>query len=131
MGQAKSRGTKAQREAEAKKRKLENLDINERPMEEIYKEFDLPDDSDFLGYVVNIVESDEYVAKFEDTPDITSIAYAKVPDLGLRFDDISEALEVGKKVAEKYKTDICLLFETSEQFRVIPTFTINLSDFAH
>ena len=101
MGQAKSRGTKAQREAEAKKRKLENLDINERPMEEIYKEFDLPDDSDFLGYVVNIVDSDEYVAKFEDTPDVTSIAYAKVPDLGLRFDDISEALEVGKKVAEK------------------------------
>lgn len=131
MGQAKARGTKAQRKAEAEKRKLEKLDINERPIEEIYKEFDLPDDSKFLGYVVNIVESDEYVAKFEDTPDLTNIAYAKVPDLGLRFDGISEALEVGKKVAEKYKTDICLLFETSKQFRVIPTFTISLSDFAH
>ncbi|MGI9339750.1 hypothetical protein [Psychrobacter sp. PSP] len=131
MGQAKARGTKAQREAEAKKRKLEKLDINERPIEEIYKEFDLPDNSQFLGYVVNITESDEYVARFEDTPDVTNTAYAKVPDLAMRFNDIADALDVGKKVAEKYKTDICLLFETTEQFRVIPTFTVNLSDFAH
>lgn len=131
MGQAKSRGTKEQREAEAKKRRLEQLNISERPIEEIYKEFDLPDDSEFLGYIINIVESDEFVAKFEDTPDQTNIAYAKMPDLGLRFEDISEALEVGKKVAEKYETDICFLFETSDQFRVIPTFTVDLRDFAH
>ena len=71
MGQAKSRGTKEQREAEAKKRRLEKLNISERPIEEIYKEFDLPNDSEFLGYIINIVESDEFVAKFEDTPDQT------------------------------------------------------------
>jgi len=131
MGQAKVRGTKAQREAEAKQRKLEKLGINEKSIEDIYEEFNLPDSSEFLGYIVNIVQTDEYVAHFLDTTDVTNIAYAKLPNLALRFEDISEALEVGKKVAEKHETDICLLFETTEQFRVIPTLTINLSDFTN
>ncbi len=34
MGQAKNRGTKELREAEAKKKRLERLDISEKPMEE-------------------------------------------------------------------------------------------------
>lgn len=129
MGQAKNRGTKEQRIAEAREKQMKSLDISQKPMEEIYQEFDLPEDSDFLGYVINIVESDEYLASFSDSVDERRISYAKSPELGLRFEDFHEALDVGKKVAEKYETDICLLFETTDQYRVIPSFTVNLANF--
>ena len=130
MGQAKNRGTKEQRIAEAREKQMKSLDISQKPMEEIYQEFDLPEDSEFLGYVINIVESDEYLVSFSDSIDERRASYTKFPEMGLRFEDFHEALRVGKKVAEKYETDICLLFETTDQYRVIPTFTINLADFS-
>ncbi|WP_227430416.1 hypothetical protein [Psychrobacter sp. I-STPA6b] len=131
MGQVKNRGTKEQRIKEAQKKRLEAQGIVEKSMEELYKEFDIPDDAEFLGYVVNAVEKDEYIAHFEDTPDVRNIAYSKTPEFSLKFENFEEALEVGKVVAEKYKTDICLLFETKKEFRVFPTYTVDLKNYYH
>jgi hypothetical protein len=57
MGQAKQRGIRDQRIADA-------LGLREIPLSDVKKEYGIAEDSEFLGYGVHIERSDEFLALF-------------------------------------------------------------------
>jgi|JI10StandDraft_1071094.scaffolds.fasta_scaffold1622052_2 hypothetical protein len=89
MGQAKQRGTRDQRIAEA-------LGLREISLSEVKKEYGLAEDADFLGYGVHIEKSDEFLALFEISDEIEKKAWAKTPELALKFDSIADAHDASK-----------------------------------
>lgn len=90
MGQAKNRGSRAQRIAEA-------LGLKQRPLADIKKELGLTDDAEFLGYAVHRPGADEFLAQFYNTNLRTQKAWAKTPQVAIRYEDFSEAYDVSRK----------------------------------
>lgn len=124
MGQAKQRGSKQDRIQAAQAKQREQLGIFEKPIEEVYKEYNLPETAVPIGYVINITESDEFLALYEEVDDRTNYAYTPRPELAKIFEDVNDAIPVAKNVAEKYETDICFMFDTDSQYMVFPITTI-------
>ena len=124
MGQAKQRGSKQDRIQAAQAKQREQLGIFEKPIEEVYKEYNLPETAVPMGYVINITKSDEFLAMYEELDDRTNYAYTPRPELAKIFEDVNQAIPVAKKVAEKYETDICFMFDTDSQYMVFPITTI-------
>lgn len=89
MGQAKQRGSRDQRVANA-------LGLKEVSISELKKEYGLKDDAEFLGYSVHIEKSDEFLAHFETSGVLENKGWAKTPELALRFDSIADAHEISK-----------------------------------
>lgn len=89
MGDAKKRGTKDQRMAAA-------MRLNEGSIADVRAKLGLPDDAEYLGYAVHHEDRDEFLAKFSDAA-VTLKAWAKTPELALRFGSISEAVETSNK----------------------------------
>ncbi len=77
-----------------------------------------------MGYVINITKSDEFLAMYEELDDRTNYAYTPRPELAKIFEDVNQAIPVAKKVAEKYETDMCFMFDTDIQYMVFPITTI-------
>lgn len=90
MGQAKNRGTKEQRIADA-------LGLKQRPLADIKKEYGLPDSAEFLGYGIHLPEPDEFLAMFEEAAGATKKAWAKDPQAALTVDNFADAYETSRK----------------------------------
>jgi len=91
MGQAKQRGTREQRIAEA-------LSLREIVVTDIKKELGISDDADFLGYAIHLEESDEFLMGSDsENLDFTRRAWAKTPELAATFGSFIEAYDVSKK----------------------------------
>ncbi len=89
MGQAKKRGPRDQRIAQA-------LGLKEVTLSELKKEYGLQESAEFLGYGVHIEKTDEFLAHFEDSGALVKKAWAKTPELALRFDSIADAHDASK-----------------------------------
>ena len=124
MGQAKQRGSKQDRIQAAQAKQREQLGIFENPIEEVYKEYNLPENAVPMGYVINITKSDEFLAMYEELGDRTNYAYTPRPELAKIFEDVDDAIGIAKNVAEKYETDICFIFDTDSQYMVFLITTI-------
>lgn len=124
MGQAKRRGSKEKRIAEAQERKLKKLGVNEVNTAELLAEQGLPDDCEPLGYVIHLPKSDEFLAKFEEDDHVTRAAYAKTPELALRLHDMSDVLRISEWVSEKHEVMVSILFDCDSmgQYIVLPSF---------
>jgi hypothetical protein len=108
MGQAKSRGGREQRVAEA-------LKLVEMQLSEVKKNYGLPADAEFLGYGVHIEKSDEFLAEYLDEGEITRKVWAKTPELAKRFVSIADAHDVSKNC----KGSIVVgMFDTGDQIFV-------------
>lgn len=90
MGEAKKRGTKDQRIAAA-------MGLRESSVAELRARLSLPDDAEYLGYAVHLEQRDEFLAEFSNTAEALKKVWAKTPELALRFDSISEAVETSNK----------------------------------
>lgn len=109
MGQAKQRGTRNQRVAKA-------LGLKEMSLSELKKEYGLKDDAEFLGYSVHLEKSDEFLAHFETSGALENKAWAKTPELALRFDSIADAHDISKAC----KGSIVVgMFDIGEQIFVV------------
>ncbi len=89
MGQAKLRGTRDQRIAQA-------LGLKEVPLSDLKKEYGLKEDAEFLGYGIHLEKSDEFLALFDTSGALEKKAWAKTPELALRFDSIADAHDTSK-----------------------------------
>lgn len=112
MGQAKQRGARADRVAEA-------LGLKKRNLDELKKEFGLPDDAEFCGYIVHIEDKDEFLASINETSIAIERTFAKTPELAKRFDEFIDAYDVAR--ADKGEI-VVILFDVGNQFHV---FTLN------
>lgn len=116
MGQAKQRGTLAERISQAQERK-DDYYGQETSLEEIIKELGLPQETEAKGYVIHLPEKDEFVAKIDDNDLTFSVAYAKIPELAMVYDEPQLAIADAKKIT-KHNLLVCLLLETPDQHMI-------------
>lgn len=108
MGQAKRRGSRDDRIAEA-------LGLKQRKLEDIRRELGLPDSAEFLGYVVHIPESEEFLHSVQDSLGAVTRSFAKTPDLALPFESFGDA----HAQARREKGEIVAgLFDLGDQYFV-------------
>lgn len=105
MGQAKQRGAKADRVAEA-------LGLKKRNVNDLKKELRLPDDAEFCGYLVHIKSSDEFLHEIIDTPSAVQRKFSKTPELAKRFEEFIDAYEVARKERDEI---VVILFDIGKQ----------------
>lgn len=118
MGQSKQRRSFDERKKQAQERLKREYGLYEINIQSFIKENDLPANSNLLGYVVNIPHSDEYLADIHYGDDVVNKTIAKIPALAKVFDDVEDALKARKEFS--YPVDICLMFETDQQYLVLP-----------
>lgn len=111
MGQAKQRGSLQERIAQAQQPKLDGERIT---IEEAKRRLELPDNAEFLGYVIHLYDQDEFVGKIEENDVAINRVYVKIPDLAQIFDSVEEAIDEALKIS-KYRLLVCLLFEVDNQ----------------
>lgn len=77
MGQAKQRGLLEERLAQTQQQNEgERLTIDEAK-----RRLELPEKSEFLGYVIHLYDQDEFVRKVEEGNIAINRVYVKIPDL--------------------------------------------------
>lgn len=109
MGEAKRRGTTAERAKQARERQ-------EIPIDDLIQELGLPVDSKYMGYVLHNPEQDDYLATIQEQGDRILRSYTKSPETALRYIDYSEACRVADGIAKK--TQIGVLFDVGSQLYV-------------
>lgn len=77
----------------------------------------MPDNAEFLGYVIHLYDQDEFVGKIIDTANATTRSYVKIPDLAHVFATVEEAVNEALKI-DKYRLLVCLLFEVNNQHMI-------------
>lgn len=110
MGEAKRRGSRAERIKQA----LDNYKAT--PIEAVKKELGLPDTAKFLGYVIHLPDKDEFLADVKDDAIMKKWAWAKGPELALRFDNFKEAVKERNDC--KGNPIIALLFDVDDKYYV-------------
>lgn len=90
MGQAKNRGNREKRIAEAQ-------GLREMSLENVKKEYGLAEDATFLGYAVHLLETDEFLADFIETPAMLRKAWAKTPELAKTYKRFDLAYDDSRK----------------------------------
>lgn len=113
MGEAKRRGTTEQRIADAKETKIRRQNT---PVDIIKKEFGLPMNSKFLGCVVQLRESDEYLAIFEENQIMTKRGFVPSPEGAIRYATRQEADKVAERLGKGAFSGV--LFDTGDQYFV-------------
>lgn len=108
MGQAKSRGSRDQRIAEA-------LEEQNRKIEEVRKGLSLPDDTKFCGFLVHIYESDEFLHEIDASVAMTKRTFVKIPELAHRFENFNDA---HKCVRPAKGETVVGLFDLGEKYLV-------------
>lgn len=114
MGQAKQRGSQQERIAQAQQQKVDGERIT---IEEAKRRLELPDNAEFLGYVIHLYDQDEFVGKIEENDVAINRVYVKIPDLAQIFDSVEEAINEALKI-DKYRLLVCLLFEVDNQHMI-------------
>lgn len=111
MGEAKRRGSKKER--------MEQALHTYKPTstDEIKRQMGLSEDCSFLGYVIHLPESDEFLAKFEDDEYSTMKLWGAIPHLAIRYHDFHEAVKVLKAVSQPGRqTLLALLWEDDDRY---------------
>ena len=89
----------------------------------IIEELGLPKATKFKGYVVHLIETDEFLLnanyKLEDT---IGYMWTKIPEMAKIYKKREKAIKEVKEVKEynKYGVTLCLLLDIGEQYIVMP-----------
>lgn len=119
MGQARNRGSREERIEQAKLKRQEAFQrLEKRSLDDIRQEFGIPAGSPFLGYVVHIPESDEFLLDLNETADSINRLWCKSPGRAKRFDDPMAAYDAARPGRDL----VVGLFETPDQFFVAEVF---------
>jgi uncharacterized protein VirK/YbjX len=81
------------------------------------KELGLPSSAKYLGYVLNIPASDEYLAFHEESGGIIQWAWAALPQHAKRYKNLKSIREVQRDYT-KYKSVLCYLFDLPDRYVV-------------
>ncbi|HHH9443034.1 TPA: hypothetical protein ACP32N_005022 [Pseudomonas aeruginosa] len=117
MGQARQRGTLNERVAQsiaAKRKAAEDMGLTERSLDDIRGEFGLPPGTPFLGYLVHIPDSDEFLVRCHEGMDSASRVWTRDPGVAQRFEHFSDAYQLARQGREI----VVGLFESESQFFV-------------
>jgi hypothetical protein len=118
MGQAKNRGSQADREQQAKAQRnafAEKMGLEQRSLAEIKEELGLSPDAHFHGYAVHIPSSDEFLLQFSEQEHATGRQWSKNPGMAKCFEDFAEAYTLTRSERGELVVGI---FETESQYFV-------------
>ncbi|MCB6185090.1 hypothetical protein LIN78_16200 [Leeia sp. TBRC 13508] len=108
MGQAKNRGSKEQRIADA-------LGLKRVSLSDLKIRLGLPENASFLGYGIHNVEKDEFLSRFEETADAIMRTWGKTPELAISYAEFDDAYTVSRKCKEAI---VVGMFDTGTQIYV-------------
>jgi hypothetical protein len=87
--------------------------IEQVSLAEVRKQLRLPESAEFLGYVVHLPVSDEFLALSQKGKGIAKRAFVQTPQLARLYDDYHAAL---RDAAEcKQKAEVGVLFDVGDQ----------------
>jgi len=115
MGQAKQRGTAEQRAQQAREKRREGLlpiDISE-----LRAAHNVPEEAEFVGFVVWLRERDEFLVRLEDTPALTKRAYGPVVDAAVRFPTWEDAAPHAE--ASKHPAIVAAAFDMEKRMFIV------------
>lgn len=115
MGQAKQRGTAEDRAEKARARQREGrqpIDIDV-----LRKEQGVPDEAEFVGFIVWLRERDEFLAYLQDLPDRIERGYGRLVDNAVRFDTWDAAAPHAD--ASKHTATVAAAFDLGSKIIVI------------
>jgi len=87
MGQAKQRGSRDERAAMA-------AGLRQRTVDDLKRQYGLPDHTLFLGYAVHLEAADEFLAEFRKSVGQVVRTWSRTPASALTFQSIADALDV-------------------------------------
>ncbi|MDU4395563.1 MAG: hypothetical protein E7I42_24410 [Pluralibacter gergoviae] len=114
MGQAKQRGSLEERIVQAQQELLEGERVS---IEEAKRRLELPNNAEFLGYVIHLYDQDEFVGKIEETALAINRIYVKIPDLAQIYETAEDAVNEALKI-DKYRLLVCMLFEVNNKHMI-------------
>lgn len=115
MGQAKQRGTAAERAEQAREQRRDRLKAIS--VDELRATHELPTEAEFIGFVVWIQDRDEFLVQFDDTPAVTKRVYGSVVESAVRFPSWDAA--ASHAAASKYPAIVGAAFDMGKQIAVI------------
>lgn len=115
MGQAKQRGTAERRAEQARARQREGRDRID--IDALRKEQGVPEDAEFLGFVVWLRERDEFLVHVRDLPDRTERGYGSLVDKAVLFDTWDVAAPHAD--ASKHPATVAAAFDLGSKIIVI------------
>lgn len=83
------------------------------PIAEIKKKLGLPASAEYLGYVVHLPDSDEFLMLAKKGQGISQRAFAKTPQLARLYADYHQALRDANGC--KQKAEVGVLFDIGDQ----------------
>ncbi|HOY69702.1 MAG TPA: hypothetical protein PL131_00370 [Methylotenera sp.] len=93
----------------------QSLGYKKKTIDEIKREYGLENDAEYCGYLIHIIEKDEFLAYYEDDINVTMRAFCKSPEHAVRFNEIADAI----KLARPDKGEaIVMLFDVGNQYIV-------------
>lgn len=110
MGESKRRGSREERVAQS-------FDAKKQKLDAIKKELGLPENAEFLGYLIHLVEKDEFILSVEDTPAVIKRAVTKAPAEAMRFAHFWDAYKYAR---EEKGEKVVGLFDVAGQFLIKP-----------
>ena len=110
MGQSKQLGSREDRMTTATFERMATL------LSDVRKQMGLPKNAEFLGCVVNICDTDEYLAVLEDDGATIRRGYVLSPAKALRFESREDADVVAASLPKRSVSG--LLFDLGDQYFV-------------
>ncbi len=110
MGQAKQRGNRDRRVAEA-------MGLQELTIEELRADLGLAPTAQYLGYAVHLEKTDEFLAEYSDTAAMMRKVWAKTPELAQPFISFSKAVETSRECRGSI---VVVMFDLGSQIGVYP-----------
>lgn len=110
MGESSRRGTKEERVAKA-------LDVKKQKIDAIKQQLGLPENAEFLGYLVQLAKNDEFILAIEETPEVVRRSATKVVGEALRF---TRYWDAHKYTREEKGERVVGLFDLDGQLLIKP-----------
>jgi hypothetical protein len=115
MGQAKQRGTAGERAEQARARQREGREPID--IDVLRKEQGVPNDAEFVGFVVWLRERDEFLVHLRDLPDRIERGYGPLVDKAVLFDTWDTAAPHAD--ASKHPATVAAAFDLGSKIIVI------------
>lgn len=115
MGQAKSRGSRDERQQQAIERVRAGLQVPK--IEALREAHDIPESAAFIGYVVRFVEDDSFLQAITTNALGVKSTMVREPGNAKRYADVVEAAAVAGEYGRP--AEACAMFESDTQFLVI------------
>lgn len=128
MGQAKLRGSKEQRIAQAMQRKefeYRSMGLYHKSLDDICQEFDIPVECEPKGYAIYVYDKEQFLKSFEVYKGMAKYSYCSMPGEAMINNDLEKIAPIARRLSAKFNTEIWYLFEDEKQYQAVPVITID------